>query len=103
MNGGPGEPQAVAERYARRTTSDLYSPLRPDVCRLLQERQRALLGLFAAAGIVSTASLQATEVGCGSGGNLLELLQLGLLLQDVRTDQHPGAQRQLLVAGGDDL
>ena len=77
MNGGQGEPHAVAERYARRTNSDLYSPLRPDVCRLLQERQRALLGLFAAAGIGSTASLHATEVGCGSGGNLLELLQLG--------------------------
>ena len=44
---------------------------------MLQERQRALLGLFAAAGIGSTASLHATEVGCGSGGNLLELLQLG--------------------------
>ncbi len=72
-----GEPQAVAERYARRAAGDLYSPLRPDVCRLLQERQRAMLGLFAAAGIVATHSLRATEVGSGTGGNLLELMQLG--------------------------
>lgn len=77
MSGGGGEPQAVAERYARRASTDLYSPLRPDVCRLLQERQRAMLGLFAAAGIAATHSLRVTEVGSGTGGNLLELLQLG--------------------------
>ncbi|MFT3817655.1 MAG: class I SAM-dependent methyltransferase [Rubrivivax sp.] len=71
------EPQALAERYARRADGDRYSPLRPEVQRLLQQRQRALLDLFASAGIGNAADLRLTEVGCGSGGNLLELLQLG--------------------------
>lgn len=78
------EPQAVAERYARRTGSDLYSPLRPEVNRLLQERQRALLALLARAGVVSVGDLRLTEVGCGSGGNLLELLHLGFAPQHLR-------------------
>ncbi len=71
------EPQAVIERYSRRTPSDRYSPLRPEVNRLLQERQRALLWLLRRAGIQTVEDLRLTEVGCGSGGNLLELLQLG--------------------------
>jgi SAM-dependent methyltransferase len=71
------EPQAVAERYARRAQGDLYNPLRHDVSRLLQQRQRALLTLFARAGITDAAPLRLLEVGCGAGGNLLELLQLG--------------------------
>ena len=74
---GLSEPQAVAERYARRTTGDRYSPLRPEVNRLLQERQRALLGLMARAGLSSVGELRLTEVGCGSGSNLLEMLHLG--------------------------
>ena len=74
------EPQAVAERYARRAQTDIhdrYSPLRPEVDRLLAERRRALLGLMQRAGIQSVADLRLLEVGCGSGGNLLELLHLG--------------------------
>ncbi len=71
------EPQAVAERYARRGDAQRYSPLRPEVDRLLQQRRRALLQLLAAAGIDDLQPLRLTEVGCGSGGNLLELLQLG--------------------------
>ncbi len=72
------EPDAVAERYARRAAvDDRYSPLRPEVQRWLQERQRVLRGLMLGAGITSVADLRLTEVGCGSGGNLLELLQLG--------------------------
>ena len=77
------EPQAVARRYARRAAnaagagSDRYSPLQPDVWQTLQERQRALLGLFAQQGVKELGALRLTEVGCGSGGNLLELLRLG--------------------------
>ncbi|MBL8332849.1 MAG: class I SAM-dependent methyltransferase [Rubrivivax sp.] len=71
------EPQAVAERYARRAATDRYSPLRPDVDRLLAERRRALLAALRQAGIDSVADLRLLEVGCGSGGNLLELLHLG--------------------------
>lgn len=71
------EPQAVAERYARRTDPDRYSPLRPEVDRLLAERRRALLDLMGRAGIHAVSDLRLLEVGCGSGGNLLELLHLG--------------------------
>jgi SAM-dependent methyltransferase len=73
-----GEPVAVAARYARRASADpRYSPLRPEVWQLLQERQRALLSLLAAHGCDDLFALRLVEVGCGSGGNLLELLRLG--------------------------
>jgi SAM-dependent methyltransferase len=74
------EPEAVAERYARRKhliPGDRYSALRPEVWQMLQERQRALLRRFAAQGLTDLAALRVIEVGCGSGGNLLELLRLG--------------------------
>jgi SAM-dependent methyltransferase len=74
------EPGAVAARYARRSAqglADRYSLLRPEVWQMVQERQRALLRLLAAQGIGDVSALRATEVGCGSGGNLLELLRLG--------------------------
>ncbi len=75
MNGD--EPSAVAARYARRGAADRYSPLQPDVLMLLQERQRALRVRLAAQGITDLSPLRVVEVGCGSGGNLLELLRLG--------------------------
>jgi SAM-dependent methyltransferase len=74
------EPQAVVHRYARREAgayAGLYSPLRPEVWQGLQERQRVMLRGFAALGCTSLAPLRITEVGSGSGGNLLELLRLG--------------------------
>ena len=71
------EPSAVAARYARRGSADRYSALQPDVLLLLQERQRALRRRLAAQGITDLAPLHVVEVGCGSGGNLLELLRLG--------------------------
>ncbi len=71
------ETRAVIERYARRTAPDRYSPLRPEVWQGLQERQRAMLRGFVARGCNSLAGLHITEVGCGAGGNLLELLRLG--------------------------
>ena len=71
------EPQAVAERYARRADAGRYSVLRPEVWQMLHERQRAMLQLFVREGLEDLAALRVTEVGCGSGGNLLELLRLG--------------------------
>jgi SAM-dependent methyltransferase len=79
------EPEALAERYARRAVAnDRYHPLRPEVQHALQERQRALRVLLARAGIASVEDLRLTEVGCGSGGNLLELLQLGFAPQHLQ-------------------
>lgn len=75
------ELHAIAERYARRAASvgaDRYSLLRPEVWQMLQERQRALLRVLAARP-GQPADWRLTEVGCGAGGNLLELLRLGLM------------------------
>jgi SAM-dependent methyltransferase len=68
----------IAQRYARRDAGDRYSLLRPEVWQMWQERQRELLKLLAARP-GRPADWQATEVGCGAGGNLLDLLRLGLL------------------------
>jgi len=74
------ELDAIAARYARRARQsdlDRYSLLRPEVWQIWQERQRALLRLLATRP-GRPADWRATEVGCGSGGNLLDLLRLGL-------------------------
>jgi SAM-dependent methyltransferase len=68
----------IAARYARRGQGDRYSLLRPEVWQMWQERQRALLRLLATRP-GTPADWRATEVGCGAGGNLLDLLRLGLL------------------------
>ena len=72
------EPRAVAERYARRTADDRYSLMRPDVWHTVQERQRAMLRLFAQQGLNDLSAVRLMEVGCGAGGNLLELLRAGV-------------------------
>lgn len=72
-----GETQAVARRYGRRGDSDRYHMLNPDVWQTVQERQRAMLRLFARLGWHDLESRRVLEVGCGTGGNLLELLRIG--------------------------
>ncbi len=74
---GDAEADAVAERYARRTDAGRYSLLRPEVMHAVQERQRALRDLLMQAGRHDLSALHLLEVGCGAGGNLLELLRLG--------------------------
>ena len=71
------EPAEVAERYARRAATDRYRMTRPDVWQSVQERQRAMLRLFARIGWDDVSGKRVLEVGCGSGANLLELLRLG--------------------------
>jgi SAM-dependent methyltransferase len=72
------ETRAVADRYARRSAlDDRYSLLRPEVWQMVQERQRALLRLLVRQGCTDLPALRLAEVGCGGGGNLLELLRLG--------------------------
>lgn len=81
------EPDAVRARYARRGSAevgapvggqpDRYSFLQPDVWQSVQERQRAMLRLFRRIGWQRLDDKRVFEVGCGAGGNLLELLRLG--------------------------
>lgn len=77
MNERHDEAGAVAARYARRAVGDRYSLLQPDVWQTVQERQRALLRLFARIGWADLAQRRLVEVGCGAGDNLLEFLRLG--------------------------
>ena len=87
MNAPRTEADAVRERYARRPDAAhdaRYRMLNPAVWRSVHERQRALLGLFARAGFDDLSKLSLLEVGCGSGGNLLELLRLGCRPEHLR-------------------
>ena len=97
------EPGAVAERYARRAADDRYNPLRPDVWQTLQERQRALLTLFAQIGWTELADKRLLEVGSGAGANLLELLRLGFVPEhltgvELLPERHAQARRVLPAA-----
>ncbi|MCW7541787.1 class I SAM-dependent methyltransferase [Aquabacterium sp. A7-Y] len=72
------ETDAVRERYARRIPQDpRYSLLNPAALLPAQERQRAIARLFARLGWQDLEQRHMLEVGCGAGGNLLELLRLG--------------------------
>jgi ubiquinone/menaquinone biosynthesis C-methylase UbiE len=73
------EIEDIAARYQRRSVipADRYSRLNPAVNLSVQERQRALLSLFSQMGLKSLADVAVLEVGCGSGSNLLELIELG--------------------------
>ncbi|MEO5697086.1 MAG: class I SAM-dependent methyltransferase [Burkholderiaceae bacterium] len=99
----PREPEAVAERYARRAVGDRYSVLRADVWQTLQERQRALIAVFAQIGWTDLSDKRLFEVGCGGGGNLLELLRLGFAPEhlggiELLAERHAQAQRVLPAA-----
>ena len=74
------EAEAVAARYARRDAqadARRYAPFDAAALQALQERQRAMLALWRAHGWSTLAGRRLLEVGCGSGGNLLDLLRLG--------------------------
>jgi len=68
----------VRERYARRATRDpRYSLLNAAALMSTQERERAMVRLFARLQLAEFDELQLVEVGSGDGSNLLELLRLG--------------------------
>lgn len=75
------ETHAVRARYARRDNGadaqrySLYASAA--ALQAQQERLRAMACLWRAHGWASLADRPLLEVGCGSGGNLLDLLRLG--------------------------
>lgn len=72
------ELESVRARYDRRAPHDLrYSLLNPAALQMQQERQRAMLRLFAQVGMTKLDRVDLVEVGSGDGGNLLELLRMG--------------------------
>jgi SAM-dependent methyltransferase len=73
------EAREIFRRYERRSLGvnvDRYSPLNDYVVWSRQERLRVLIRLLRDLGR-PLPDLRVLEVGCGSGGNLLELLCLG--------------------------
>jgi SAM-dependent methyltransferase len=95
------EARAVRDRYARRPGhDDRYSLLNPAALAAMQERQRAMVGLFLRHGLTNLATLRLLEVGSGGGGNLLELLRLGFLPQNLAgvellQERHEAARSRL--------
>ncbi len=74
------EIDAVRERYRRRDTqveSSRYNPLKPEVWKSIQERQRVLIRRLNSIGYTDLSQVKLIEIGCGSGENLLEFLRLG--------------------------
>jgi ubiquinone/menaquinone biosynthesis C-methylase UbiE len=69
----------MRDRYARRAAlpPDRYVPLQPDVMARTQERQRGLASLLKRQGVPDVSQVDILEIGCGTGGILLEWLQLG--------------------------
>jgi SAM-dependent methyltransferase len=62
---------------ARRLPRDYYSPFHPGNLFILQGRERALLRMLARAGLTDLTELQILDLGCGSGGDLRRMLDLG--------------------------
>jgi SAM-dependent methyltransferase len=63
-----------ADRQRRLAGSDMYTPFNLANCFILQQRQRRTLGLLRRLGFSGLAGLRILEMGCGSGGVLLEYL-----------------------------
>lgn len=66
-----------ARRAQRLASSDVYSPFNPAHLFMVQQRQRATLRLLRQQGMYPLTGKRILEVGCGSGGILLEFLGYG--------------------------
>jgi len=69
------ELEQIRERYARRTLT--YDPMTPWVYCAHQEKERAIIRWYRAAGLGPVKDCRLLEVGCGSGSNLQLFLRLG--------------------------
>ncbi len=102
--GATTDAQSMATRYAKRQPlADTYSAHRWDVQQLLQERDAALCSLLAAEGWRDVSQRRAVEVGCGAGGNLQSLINIGFAPQhlqgiDLLPERIAAAQKALPTA-----
>lgn len=100
------EPQAVQARYARRDAAHDARHYRlltsASALQAQQERVRAMVQLWNAYGWSDLADKSITEVGCGSGGNLQDLLRLGASperLQGLELIAERAAQARVALPG----
>ncbi len=81
-----GETEAIRQRYIRRTAaglSDRYSFCRPEVYMAVQELERALIRWIRTSGLDPIQERRILEIGCGDGGNILELVRLGFTPRNI--------------------
>jgi SAM-dependent methyltransferase len=74
------EIERIRERYKRRATDEIearYGPLQPAGYMASQEKQRAFIRWVTKCGIAPLDEKRLFEVGCGTGNDLLEFIQLG--------------------------
>ena len=80
------ETELVKERFARRKSiqiSSLYDPTDPAVYMGQQEKYRVLVQWINKFGLAPVNNKKVLEIGCGTGGNLLELMRLGFLPENL--------------------
>ena len=79
MRARVNEPNRVRERYERRKRDPrpLYHPLDPSTYMRVQEKERKLIRLLVSCGLTPLRDKRVLDVGCGSGGDLLQLVRLG--------------------------
>lgn len=92
-----------AARARRLAGRDLYSPFNPAALFALQQRQRQTLRLLRQIGLRDLKGLQILEMGCGSGGVLIEYLACGARPEnlhglDLLPDRLEEARRRLPVS-----
>lgn len=71
--------EAYANRDARPDLIDAWSPMRPDIMCLLQQREDAVRRLLVRSGMTSLSAARVLEVGCGDGNVLAMFQRLGAL------------------------
>jgi SAM-dependent methyltransferase len=84
------EPERVRQRYERRKadiSTSIYSPLNPSVYMGQQEKERALIRCIKQANLAPVEDRRVLEIGCGFGGNLLQLMKLGFLPKNLTANE----------------
>ena len=61
-----------------------HAYIQPDVWQTVQERQRVFIRLLRELGWHDLSQRKVLEVGCGTGGNLQELLRMGFMPRNMR-------------------